>query len=269
MKGDVLPIALLNEDYVYNFEVHEGWADFWDSSTSTELYGGNLPSGVGISSNGLLFGTPRELGAFDFRVLVQDNDFLEDDSWPDAEWFTFFVTEASTNEDCPRPNDETTTEIYLCLGDIEAGTVVMGDEFNLDVNYFVNLDSAGDYDIITLSFTIVYDPAAFGIDSDSLTSSLLREAVRADATVAFDSSTAGQLGIVISNSARPFTRAGRILDIPFSALLDLDQEEYPFTLTINAITPEQEETTLPETLAIDGSLTVEEPAGTETEDIEK
>lgn len=261
LKSNRLPTALLNEYYAYSFELHAGWADFWDSSMSTELYGGELPSGIGIASNGLLFGTPQETGDFEFRVLASDNDFFDEESWPDAEWFTLFVTEPGTNEDCPRPDDETTREIYLCLGDAGEESVSTGDSFDLDVNYFVNLDDAGDYDIFTLSFLIAYDSASFSVDSAALTSTLLREAAtRTDASVSYDTATAGQLGVTLAADSKPFIRAGRMIDIPFTALLDLDRAEYSFTLTVNAVTPEDSDTTLPEVIAVDGSLTVDEPA---------
>ncbi|MBI4411230.1 MAG: hypothetical protein HY541_01950 [Deltaproteobacteria bacterium] len=265
LKGHTLPTALLNEYYTYSFELHAGWADFWDSSMSTQWYGGVLPSGIGIASNGLLFGTPQEPGDFEFRVLAQDDDFFDDESWSDAEWFTLFVTEPSTNEDCPQPDDETTEGIYLCLGDVGEESLNTGDSFSLDGGYFVNLDNGGRYDILTLSFTITYDSASFAVDAETLTSSLLREAAsRAHASVSYNTETAGQLGVTITTTDKPFIRAGRIIDIPFTALLDLNQEEYSFTLTIDAVTPQHDETELPEIIAVDGTLTIDEPAGDET-----
>jgi len=252
-----LNTGLLEEYYEYDFEVDTGWDDIWDDSMSVQLVEGDLPDGMGISAEGLLFGDPQEVGDFEFRVAIYDIDEGADsESWSDSEWFTLFITEPSTNEECPSPDDEESNEFYVCTGSIEEELVETDDEINLDVNLFVNRDNIGDFDITAFAFTITYDSTYLSLNEDDLNSGLLREAAtRNEASVDFDSSTPGVLVVTIASAEDDFVRAGRILDIPFQVLSDVPDGTYAFDVTIDSVTG-KEGATLPEAIAIDGELTV-------------
>lgn len=272
LKSKTLNTALLDEYYEYFFVIQHGWSDFWDNSHSTQFMEGSLPMGVGIASNGALFGTPTNLGEFDFRVVVYDIDRYFDDigyySYSDAEWFFLFVTESSTNENCPLPNNQSFSEIYICLGEVSVENLSEGESFTLDVNFYVNLNESSSYNIDTLSFFIAYDEESFTLDADTLNSSRLREAATlADAEVSFDASIPGELGVVLTAVGQPFLRSGRILDLPFNASVDLNQETYDFNLTIDEISAVdiEEDTELPEVIALEGKLTLTDLSAEEEE----
>ena len=257
LTTETLDTALVNQPYDYHFSVDPGWDDWWDDSFVVRVYEGSLPAGMGVTADGELVGTPLELGDFDFRILVYDQDlFFENESWSDDEWFTLYVTEASTNSDCPSPDNEEVTEVALCLGSIETGELSAGDSVTLDVNFFVNADEAEHYDIRTLSFSVAYDPSLFAIDPASLNSTILREAAtRSKATATYDTTVEGLLGVTLTEADKPFWRAGRLFDLPFTAAADLPAAGYPFTLTIVEISGDRDPSAL---LAIDGSLTITE-----------
>lgn len=250
-----LNTALLDDYYEYDFEVDAAWSDPWDNSTSVQLIQGNLPRGMGISSDGLLFGTPQIVGDFEFRVGIYDiGTGSENNSWSDTEWFTLFVTEPSTNEECPSPDDEDVNEFYVCAGTLSESNVVVGDEIELDVNIFINRDDAGDFDFESFSFQINYDSRFLALDEDDLNSGLLREAAtRNNASVTFDNTTEGVLLVELEADKGHFVRGGRLMNLPFHVIVDMPEDTYEFSVTINELIGSKN-ATLPETVAIGGTL---------------
>ncbi len=270
-----LSIAVVDEPYSYSLTaVDEDWELFDSSDLVFSYSSGSLPSGVVVGSNGEIAGTPTELGNFEFRVTVYaiDNDWYDwwyDDCWygcwyddgvtEDSEWYTLFVTEDSTNEDCPSSDNETTTELYVCLGNVEVESLSESEEFVLDINYFIDFDNAEDYDIEYIEFTVYYDSDTLAIDSNDLTSQSLREAAtRTNATVTFDDLEADTLTIGVTGVDKSFHKSGRFIDLPFYALADVDAGELIFDIDIVSVISGNEETTLPTAYGIAGSLTVSE-----------
>lgn len=268
---DTLDIALLNESYDFRLRAEDNsWELFNDSDLVFLQSSGTLPAGVYVAANGTVFGTPTEVGNFEFRVRTYaidegfDFDFFDYDSsydddvtWDD-EWFTLFVTEANTNADCPPPNDKGTTETFICLGMPLAESLAQGEEFTLDVNFFVDFDKANDHAIALLDFTVFYDGSLFVPMANRLNSLSLREAAtRTNATVSFDGSAAGELRVQVAGEDKTFHKSGRLMDITFTALADIVPADYEFALIIAQIESENDEASLPATIAIDGLLTVE------------
>lgn len=263
LKSKTIDTALLDEPFEYTFVMKHGWSDFLDNSDVTQLKEGDLPQGMVVSANRTLEGTPTQVGSYDFKVIAYDVDRFNADSGfyslSDSEWFFFFVTEVSTNENCPLPNIHRISEIYICLGKVSLESLGDGDSFSLDVNFYVNLDESGLYNIDTLDFTIVFDEERFLLDEDLLNSSRLREAATfTDPELSFDTTVPGELGVVITAMDEPFLRAGRLLDLSFTAIVDLDEENYDFNLVIEEISASDidEEADLPEDISLDGSLTL-------------
>jgi len=258
---DSMPVALLDELYDEYFDIDSNWNDFFNYDHVFYMTDGNLPAGLEVVESGRLIGIPYELGSFDFEVTVYGVDYDGYTDYLDSAWFTVFVTEPSTNTNCPSPDSETITEVYVCLGDIEEEQVEEGDDLSLDLNYYVRLHSGKTYSIQKMDFTLTYDATNFSVDDETLNSSMLREAATLyDATISVDSSVAGQLQVSIqSGSVKGFRRAGRLMDIPFTALADLSQSNYDFTLEVTEVLPLRETISLPEIIGLDGSLSVEDP----------
>lgn len=280
LQATNLSTALLDEYYQDGFFYNDNsWEmdDWWDEDEI--LYAqtsGSLPSGVVIASNGQVVGIPTAVGNYEFRVTVyaiddydafnfavdilsSDWDDDDDDVDADSQWFTLFVTERSTNNACPAPNDETTVETYVCLGSIESDTLAQDDTFTLDVSYFINFDNSFDHDIERVAFTIYYDAAQFAPVEDGLNSQILREtATRATASVTFDNTVPGELGVVVTAGDKDFHKPGRFIDIPFSALTNIAAGVYDFPIEIDEIASGDSEVTLPANIGINGNLTVTE-----------
>lgn len=252
-----LSIALLNTPYTYSLSAEDERWDPWDNSdivfTQTS---GRLPSGVNIGANGVISGIPTELGNFEFRItaLAIDDDFWSRDSvTKDSEWYTLFVTEPSTNNACPAPNDEFTSGIFLCAGSLNLENAATGDQFVLDINYFVNKAKADNYDVTHLSFTITYDPSLFEPDPNHLTSLNLREAAtRAGSIVSFDANADGILSITIDGLDKTFHKSGRLLDITFNVLQDLEEDEFDFLLDIQDLSSTHHNANWPTPSSVDG-----------------
>lgn len=281
-----LTTALLDEYYQDSFYYNDSsWEmdDWWDEDEI--LYSqtrGSLPPGVVISANGQIVGTPTAVGNYEFRVTVYsideydtsdfffdsfDDDYYYDDGVDaDSQWFTLFVTERSTNNSCPAPNDESTIETYVCLGSIEADTLAQDETFTLDVSYFINFDNSFDYDIERVAFTIYYDADLFAPVEDNLNSQILREAAtRATASIAFDNTVLGELGVVVTAGDKDFHKPGCFIDIPFAALTNIDAGVYDFPIEIDEITSGDNEVLLPANVGINGDLTVTESIEEEVE----
>jgi hypothetical protein len=261
LQQDRLPVALLNEPYQESFDIDRN-GTFW-SSYFTTADGGDLPAGIGVSSNAWIMGSATELGHFEFHISLYSyesgffNDF--DGGHDDGEWFTLFVTEPSTNEACPSPQNENIQEVYVCAGSLSQETIENGDEFSLDIEYFANWFDSMDYDITAINFTIGFDAASVTPISDELNSTLLREvATHFGSTVAFDSTIPGQLNVVVTASTEQLRIPGRLMNIPFEAIADLPAGDYPFTIIMNGITQGEASKSTPTLLGVDGLITAEE-----------
>jgi hypothetical protein len=259
LHSNSLKIGVLNVAYDDSFAVEDApWT--WDDGTALLVTGGSLPPGIQLTGNGQLIGTPTQIGDFSFSVTAYtfDNDWWgdDDDVYEDSEWYTLFVTETSTNANCPDPADELATEIYACLGEIEQDNLATGDTFTLDVNYFIDFNQGNSYDVFTLDFSVFYDEAAFAPVADALNSQILREAAtRTNASVSFES-LPGELRVIISAQTQNLHKSGRLIDLPFTASTDTAAGVYPFTVVWNGIGQNSTKQTLPTAVEIDGLVTV-------------
>lgn len=271
-----LTTAVVNEPYNFYLSAEDESWDWFDSSSMLfGVSGGYLPAGVALSSNGVLTGTPLEIGNFEFRITAYaidegwDSYYFddEDDVTSDSEWYTLFVTERSTNNDCPNPTSTGVTEAYICLGAPEAESLAEGESFTLDINYFIEHAKATGYDIWQMDFSISYDPSLFTVDANYLGSNSLREAAtRAGATIDFDTSTEGVVRIVLTGGYKSFHKSGRIIDLPFVALTDIPAADYNFDLTVNGIASDNAGDNLPNVFEIEGYLSVYEDVIVEEEE---
>ncbi len=261
-----LTVGVLDEPYSFYLAAEDESWDWFDQSYMVfSVTEGFLPYGIALSSNGMITGTPVEVGNFEFRATAFAIDdgwgyyYDDDDVTSDSEWYTLFVTEKSTNDDCPSPNSTAVTESYICLGAPRVQNLAAGESFILDANYFVEYSKANSYDIWQMDFTIEYDPTLFTINSNDLGSVSLREAAtRSGATVDFITSTEGSVRVIISGVNKSFHKSGRILDLPFEALTDIPAGEHDFNLTVNSISSDNSDDNLPDTFAVQGFLTVSE-----------
>lgn len=259
LTDDPLSIAVLDESYSYSLDFDEDSLSFSDDYIFS-LVGGDLPDGVYLTSYGTLEGTPEEYGVFEFKAKLYaiDEGYDDDDVDTDSEWYTLLVTEESSNESCPSPSDETTTETYVCLGEGWAEYLAADEEVEFDVNTFVNFDSAEDYEIEAVQFSITYDSDLFEPVDDELNSQILREAASIDeATVIFNNDNPGELTITLQTAdENRLTHSGRVLDLPFRAKVDVPAGIYDFTVVIESIRSADPEVELPTNIAIDGELEV-------------
>lgn len=267
LKDQTLETAIINEPYSHNLKTaHHNWGVGWRDDHFLKQTSGDIPDGLGVTSGGNIVGTPLAKGEFKFRVSVfsfEEGLFEEDEvETEDSAWFILFVTEASTNADCPLPSNVDVTELHLCLGTLTKTAVKIDEEVELDVNYYINLSQAdsANHDVNQIAMTITYDATSFSLDDAKLNSQLLQEAAtRTAATVTFVNNP-GELKVEMTAVDKPFLRPGRLMNIPFKAIKDLDQASYAFTLTNPIYTPSDPDMILPATVAVDGSLTVEVPA---------
>lgn len=265
VQVEPLPVALLGETYSYTFDIDDNSWDWWgDNDMVLTLAAGELPDGVEIASSGRLYGTPEEVGNFHFKAGAYsiDEGWGDDEVDYDSEWFTLFVTERSTNDGCPGPNDSDAT-LYMCVGDIEAEAdedtgLSAGSEVTVDITYFVNFDDGIDYDITSITFTLFYDSTSFSLGDGVTGDDILREAAtRQEATVDIDTSVAGQITVRVEAGIDQFMAGGRFADIPFVANLDLAPEEYNFSLRVDEMHSGSDQT-LPTIHVINGAVTVVE-----------
>lgn len=263
-----LKTAVLNESYYDSLFLEEDFW-YWDDDIAFVLKKGGLPPGIFLGSNGTLSGTPTAVGDFGFVVTAYtfDNNFFdEDEVYEDSEWFVLFVTESSTNVSCPSPGDTTTNEFHICLGSLEEESLTTGDTLTLDVNYFIDFNKASDYSIYSLEFSIYYDTENFSFPDELLTSQTLREtATRTNALVTFSKPTEGELNIRIEAQAKDLHKSGRLLDLPLTVNQDLAAGDYDFTVSILDIGSSKSDVNLPGLVEIDGVVSVEEDAVSETE----
>lgn len=272
---DRLSIAVLDEEYSEFLGADDNdWSLWGNEDMVFDFVGGDLPDGLSISSDGEITGIPTEVGIFEFEVRAYALDYgwgswdsENDDVDYDDEWFTLLVTEASTNGNCPAPDDETTTETYLCVGTPSATTVALDEAVAMDINWFFGFGNARDYNIDTVDFTITYDTTYWSIDTNELNSQILREAVtEAEQESSFDGSTVGQIRVILTaGEDEEFSASGRVMDLNFYAIQNIPAGEYPITITLNSIVSGSDDVSLPTTIEIDGSITVEETIAEEAE----
>lgn len=271
LHGANLTNAILDVNYNFHlFAEDDSWSLYDNSYLFFVQSRGHLPGGVFVEPNGTIYGVPTEVGNFEFRVTVYVfesydlwdlffyDSYYDDYTSADSEWYTLFVTESSTNSDCPSPANETTKETFVCLGSPEVETLAEDENFDLDINFFVDFQKSKEYAINVIDITIHYDDALFKIDSNFLNSQILREAAtRINSTVSFDDDTPGELRIIVTGHDSNFHKSGRLMDLHFTTLQDIAAGDYDFTLTINNISSVSNNS-LPTTVAVDGMLTVEE-----------
>lgn len=271
-----LGIAVFDKEYSEYLGADDNdWTIWGNEEMLFDLVDGSLPGGLSLSSNGEISGTPSEIGIFEFEVRAYSieygwnswDDEYDDVSYDD-EWFTLLVTEESTNVNCPSPDDETTTETYLCVGTPSATTVAQNEAVEMDINWFFNFDEAENFNINTVDFTITYDYTYWLIDTDELNSQILREAVtEADQESSFDGNTVGQVRVILTaGEDDEFIASGRVMDLNFYAIQDIPAGEYPITITVNSIVSGSDDVSLPATMEVDGSITVEETIAEEAEE---
>lgn len=262
LKDDPLNIGVLDEEYYEALSFSDNSGAFNNNDYIFSLESGDLPLGLTLNSDGEITGVPISLGLYAFVVKLYsiDDGYYSDDSVAtDTDNLEIFITEANTNEDCPAPNDDTTTETYICAGSGFLESLAEGESFDLDINYFVDFENSFEYEINRLSFTITYDDTYFELNENELNSQILREASDGvDATVSFNNDTAGALKITLTtDDDESFRFSGRLLDVPFYAKSDVPAGEYDFTVAITNVTSNEDDVDLPENINIDGTVTVE------------
>ncbi|EKD51842.1 MAG: hypothetical protein ACD_62C00170G0016 [uncultured bacterium] len=268
LYSESLSIALVNEQYTYQlYAEDESWSVFDDALLLFAQTGGVLPDGVSVGSNGLISGVPTEVGNFEFRITayaIDDewdvwDDCCEDDEdvTSDREWFTLFVTEASTNEYCPWPNDEQTSGLYFCAGNLVQTSLNADESVDLDITYFIDFNNAKGYAIDTLEFTVFFDPEFFYVESSTLSSQILREAAtRAGASLEI---TIGDdyVTFFVQGQDMDFNRSGRLVDLPIFASQNLAEGDYYFPIIIDQIGSSTNEGSFPTAYEVDGFLTIQ------------
>lgn len=259
IKSEALPVGVLDESYSYTFDLENG--GLWSNGDLlTSLVDGQLPSGVVISANGQLTGIPNEVGNFEFKVRVYEltRSYDEDDISSDSEWFTLFVTENSTNANCPEVNS-TTGGLYICGGALNLTNVLAADTFDLDINFFISYADPEGIKPKSLTFLVEFDSTLFALDDQALNATILREAAtRKDGTTAtFNTNTAGQLLVTIT-AENSFEAPGRFMNLPFRAQTDIPVGDYEFAITLQTVTDSNGSSISSDQIFdVNGSLTVE------------
>lgn len=254
-----LDVALLNEPYLFYLSAEdESWRFFDQTTMVFSLTAGQLPPGITLGSNGQIAGSATLVGNYNFRVTafaIDENFWHDDYVTRDSEWYTLFVTEPSTNDDCPLPNNRTLTGIFLCAGFIEAQNVSKETQINLDINYFVDLNRSKKYTIDQISFHLLYDSENFEPATNTLTSASLREAAtRSGGTMQIEIIEPGDLLITIQGLNDSFHKAGRLLDIRFVVLNDLEDADYEFIIEDIILDSSNHDPNWPDPDAIQGLL---------------
>ncbi len=256
-----LQVAVVDDIYEDYFSIDTSWNDYFNYGHRFYLTDGEIPSGLEVTNGGRLLGIPRELGAFNFEISVYGINFNGSEDWIDSAWYTVFVTQDSTNEDCPTVTTQSASELFICLGHLQEETVNAAELINLDVQYSLPSELGNKYAINHIVFTINYDADSFEPVTDRLNSSLLKEvATHADATVAFENNP-GSLVITLEAQHKDYTFSwpGRLMNIPLRAKKDLSESEYIFTANINTMTSKKDNVDLPEMIDLDGLLKVDDP----------
>lgn len=271
LHSESLKIGVLNQTYYDTFYVEEeGWT--WGDDTVLAVTSGSLPTGLYLTSSGEIIGTPTSVGDFEFRVTAYSFSYSfddDDDVDRDSETYDLFVTEASTNGNCPSPDNESLNDTYYCLGDLTYDTLAAGTAIDLDMNLFVSFEYGEEYEFTALDFSVFYDPAQFEPIESELTSQILREAAtRTGAIVTFSEPAAGELRISVTVSENTLHKSGRLMDLPFQAVQNVPAGEYPFEIVFNAVTTSNTEVALPSTYEIDGKVSVTADVEVETEETE-
>lgn len=261
LKDDPLNVGVLDEYYYEELGFSDNSGAFSSNDYIFALEAGDLPDGLNLTTSGEISGTPTSLGLYEFAVKLYsiDDGYSDDSVSTDTDTLEIFVTEASTNEDCPMPNDDTTAETYICAGSGFVESLAEGESFDLDINYFVDFEQSFAFEINRVSFSITYDESLFELDENELNSQILREAAESvDATVSFNNDTAGTLKVTVTtDDENSFRFSGRLMDVPFYAKSDIPPADYDFAVAITKITSNDDDVDLPENINIDGTVTVE------------
>lgn len=267
LQDDPLNIGVVGTSYYDVLEFSDNRGAFHNSDYIFTLEAGDLPEGLYLYSDGEISGEPTTPGLYSFAVQLYsiDEGYDEDSVSSDIETFDIFVTEASTNINCPSPDDDTTIETYICAGSGYLDTLAFGESFDLDINLFVDFENASEYNINRISFSIAYDDSLFELNEEELNSQLLREASESvDATVRFNTDTAGVLKVTLeTDDENSLHYSGRLLNIPFYATNDIPAGSYDFATTITQVISHDDDVDLPENIGLDGTVTVESDILTE------
>lgn len=244
LKAERLPTAVVGQ--IYNYGVSVEVEDLWNDYYYTEFNSGDLPDGVDVSSWGRFYGIPTEPGIYYFNLsafsVVRQNDddffFWDDDYYydyvnaRDSEIFMLFVTESSTNVECPVPNDLTGPST-LCLGNIDKSSLAENETAILDINLFFADGLRTTETLTDLTITISYSPDFFEPDLNTFDSQWVREVLDvAGATVDVDVPEDGVLVLNIRAAGNILERSGRTFDIPFVARGNLSPGDYAFEATM-------------------------------------
>ncbi len=238
LYSEKIPIALVDEDYSYQFEaVVNGDRD----RLSYEIIDGDLPEGFTLITEGELTGkaSATQTGLYSVNVAstYDVSDFVEfmsgvgmimdvacdidsecdneDTSSHSRDTFELFVTEPSSNPSCPLPDDETTTGLYICLGELTADDLDSENNLILDVTLFEGYEAAEDSELSQIDLELAYDSAVFEVDQDQMNQDILRESAGyTESTIQIDAATPGIISISLTAQDKSFSMSGRLLDIP-------------------------------------------------------
>lgn len=125
-----LPNGSLNQNYNYQIQTSGGWLPL-----NFELSNGTLPSGLTLSSYGLISGIPNREGTFNFEVKVTDSCPIAHQS--KSKSFSVQITGYELNLNVIPPS------FYIPKG--EASTVLINYQFNGTQNLNTNLLSPAGY----------------------------------------------------------------------------------------------------------------------------
>lgn len=191
------------------------------------------------------------------------DDYSNDESYYATRYYntskilTLFVTENSTNPNCPGVNSSL-GGMYVCGGNLTSTTLSADTALELDVNLFImNGDQTLQPQSIT--FSVSFDETLFEPDTNALNSTALLEAAtkNSGSTATFDTSTAGKITITVS-TPNYFDVAGRFLTLRFISKTEITAGEYEFPIAIDAVTATADGTiTLSQITSVNGALTVE------------
>lgn len=246
LKAERLPTAVVGQ--IYDHSVSVAVEDLWNDYYYTEFNSGDLPGGVDVSSRGQFYGIPAEPGIYYFNlsaysVVRKHNDdffFWGNDYYydyvnaRDSQIFMLFVTESSSNVECPLPSALAGLSA-LCLGNIDKSSLAENETAILDINLFFDDELRKTKILTDLTITLSYDPDFFEPDLNTFDSQWVREVLDvAGATVDVDVPEAGILILNIRAAGNLLERSGRILDIPFVARGAIPPGDYGFEALIES-----------------------------------